>query len=399
MKKILILAILIIFTSAVNAKYGIGYLFFGQLVSKKVYESPKRNKMRISNIPIKMQNGPDLINDFKLILSKRGINEFSRISPYYKRVSHPLKTTKINKVLRVKAKFKHAWNNYIELRPKKKIVFPKWVKSIDFWIYGIRENLDVYIYLSTKPNSIRRIKMGRLDYIHWKRMYANIFDVKYKNERQVHLVKIRIVGHKQNAVKDLITYIAGFKIYNFKRTEKNLYLDPVNILYDLDKTDKIKWELQIGEQKEKRNFFRRLFNQQRNSPILHLFIPQKTHANRDCMIHFSKKLVVLKNYDISIWIYGTGKKEKISLIFRDFKKRVFEIEFVTVKFNGWRRMVLIVPDKFFIRIGRGEYIRPRFIELWGMKISPSYNQDIEFRMGDIKTFRDFRFERYKIPSR
>jgi hypothetical protein len=193
--------------------------------------------------------------------------------------------------------------------------------------------------------------------------------------------------------------MAGLNVYNFKRTHKNLYLNPVRNLFNVDKTENINWKLQIGENSSSKNFYRRIFDKQRNRPVLHVLIPEQEHKNLDCMVFFGKKLILLRNYKISIWLKSMGNREKISLIFRDYKKRLFEVEFAHIKFNGWKRMVLKVPDKFFIPIGKGNYIRPRFLELWGMKISPSYKKNIEFRMGDIKSFRDFRFEKVNIPGR
>ena len=396
MQRICLIMLTILISISSHARYGIGYAFFDRLVAKKVYASPQRNKIQTSDIKVKTQKAGDLLTGFDMRLSKRGLKHFSSAVPFDNRVSHPNKTTDITRVLKINAKFSYPWNNYVELVPKTPLIIPQWAKSVDLWAFGIRENLDVYIYLSTKPNNIRRIKMGRLDHYHWKKLYANIFDTVYKNERQTRIVRIRIVGHKQNSFSEFVTYLADLRVNNFVRTEKNLYLDPVVNLVDIENTD-IKWQLQIGRQRVNRNFYARVFDRERSRSVLLINIPKELHKNLDTMIFFNSPSYFRKGYTISVWIKGKGNHEDVSLIFRDRKARFFEVEFCRVEHQDWQRLTVYVPDKFFLAMPG--YLRLPCVTLWGMKISSRDNTDIEFTIDNIDSFKDFRFDREFAISR
>lgn len=390
MQRILLIMLTLLFSLSSHARYGIGYAFFDRLVAKKVYASPDRNKIQESDIRVKMQNAGDLLKDFEFRLSRRGLKNFSSAVPFDNRVSHPNQTTDITRVLKVSARFSYPWNNYVELTPKTPLILPKWAKSVDLWAFGIRENLAVYVYISTKPNNIRRIKMGQLNHYHWKKLYANIFDQTFKNERQTRLVRIRIVGHRQNAISEFTTYLADLKTYNYLKSEKNLYLNPVDTLVDIENTE-VQWQLQIGQQRVNRNFYARIFDNERNRSVLLLNIPGELHKNLDSMIFFNKPHILRKGYSVSVWIRGKGNREDVSLIFRDRKSRLFEVEFCRVEHTGWKRFTVYVPDVFFLNMPG--YERLPYITLWGMKISPRENKDIDFAIDNIDSFKDFRFDR------
>jgi len=375
--------------NSASARYGIGYKFFGRLVAKKVYSAYDRNFLQNTDLMIKSNVPFDIKKDFRLKLSKHGLMNYSSIRIFKKRVSHPLMSTSISEVLRIQAVFKEAWNNYVELEPIKEMIFPEWTKSFDLWVYGIEKKLDVYIYLSNKPGKIMRIKMGRLDYDHWRRLYANLYDPSYRNERQLRLLKIRIIGHKQNAVDELITYIAGFQVYNFKRTPENLYSEPIYPLFSIEENEDINWKLQIGSSSSDRNFLRKIFDSDRNKPVIHILIPKELHNDQDIFIFFNKPAFIYENYLVSIWVNGFENNENVSLIFRDTNRRLFEVEFGRFFFKGWKRVIVKVPNIFFLQ--KPYYIRKPYISLWGIKISSRRQRDIEFRMDNILCYKDYRF--------
>jgi hypothetical protein len=388
--KILILLMLTFsFSDNLLSRYGIGYSFFGRIVAKKVYMSERRNYLRNLPLRVKSKKALNFIKDFDMILSKRGIRSYSGIRSFIKRVSHPLMTTKIKRVLRIRGVFKGSWNNYVELRPKNILFLPKWTKSIDFWAFGNKKNLKVYIYLSTKPGSVRRILLGSLDYYLWKKLYANIFPVNFKNERKIRLVKLRIVAHRYQNFDEFLTYFAGLKVYNYNKSKKNLYLNPVYNLLSLKNYTANRWRYQIGENESATDFSSISPDSNSERESLRIKIDADVHKSLDCFVFFKKPSYMLKGYKISVWLKGLNNMEILSLIFRDGKKRLFEVELARISFTGWRRAELIIDNKFYLK--RGSYIRTPYVTLWGIKISSHSGNKIDFKLSDIKAFKDFRF--------
>jgi hypothetical protein len=150
-----------------------------------------------------------------------------------------------------------------------------------------------------------------------------------------------------------------------------------------------RWRYQIGENESATDFSSISPDSNSERESLRIKIDADVHKSLDCFVFFKKPSYMLKGYKISVWLKGLNNMEILSLIFRDGKKRLFEVELARISFTGWRRAELIIDNKFYLK--RGSYIRTPYVTLWGIKISSHSGNKIDFKLSDIKAFKDFRF--------
>lgn len=101
------------------------------------------------------------------------------------------------------------------------------------------------------------------------------------------------------------------------------------------------------------NFLRRSYSEASIEPPRPIRIPG-----------FSKK--------ISVWVLGRNAGHKLFVVVRDMRDRVFRVPVGNLRFSGWRKMEVLIPDDAFIDQreipGLTTYYRPRGVTFEGFFI-------------------------------